>query len=32
MENLFKKASSDEEKLTIEKVILANYEELVLKN
>ena len=29
MENLFKKASSDEEKLTIEKVILANYEELV---
>ncbi len=32
MENLFKKASSNEEKLTIEKVILANYEELVLKN
>ena len=32
MENLFKKASNDEEKLTIEKVILANYEELVLKN
>lgn len=32
MENLFKKVSSDEEKLTIEKVILANYEELVLKN
>lgn len=32
MENLFKKASSDEEKLAIEKVILANYEELVLKN
>ena len=32
MENLFKKASGDEEKLTIEKVILANYEELVLKN
>lgn len=32
MENLFKKASSDEEKLTIEKVILANYEELVLNN
>lgn len=32
MEKLFKKASSDEEKLTIEKVILANYEELVLKN
>ena len=32
MENLFKKASSDEENLTIEKVILANYEELVLKN
>ena len=32
MENLFKKASSDEEKLTLEKVILANYEELVLKN
>lgn len=32
MENLFKKASSDEERLTIEKVILANYEELVLKN
>lgn len=32
MEKLFKKASSNEEKLTIEKVILANYEELVLKN
>ena len=32
MEKLIKKASSNEEKLTIEKVILANYEELVLKN
>ena len=32
MENLLKKATSNEEKETIEKVILANYEELVLKN
>ena len=29
---LYSFISSDEEKLTIEKVILANYEELVLKN
>ena len=32
MENLLKKTSNNEEKLTIEKVILANYEELVLNN
>lgn len=32
MENLLKKTANNEEKLTIEKVILANYEELVLNN
>ncbi len=32
MENLLKKTSNNEEKLTIEKVILANYEELILNN